>query len=701
MKRILLSLFITASTIFSAQAQIFAGVDVNQCDQQPVLLSSITSRMTGQSVVLSDDWHSGVIDIGFTFNYYGTNYTKCVLSSNNYITFDTTVANLYSNWTITAAAPNPAMIPNNSIMGPFQDVNPMSVYPIYYGTYGTAPNRVFVVTFCELPMFSCTSLLFSSQIKLFESTNFIENHIQSKPTCTSWNNGYAIQGLIDAAGVNPTIVAGRNFPNVWNAQAEGWVFFGIGPSMYLYDTITFQPTVVDNLAGASPVEWVDANGVVIGTGDTITVNPPASTYYIARVLICGTQQYIQDTVNVNVSNIQPSFLTDSVQCFGDSNGFVQSYTAGGIGGLNYLWSNGATTDFLDNVSAGWHFVTITDAVNCVKIDSAFVGEAPEIECPAIIMDDNCGSNTGSIDPAITGGVAPFSYLWSNGSTQSVLTGIGMGTYNLQLTDQLGCVRSFDLTVNNIDADLIPDLVMLVEDACDQGVGMIGMDVSGGNLPYTYLWSNGATTQNITNLAAGTYFVTITDQYGCYALDTVIVPSIPGPTGGIIALDSATTADLIVPFQDTTQGAVQWYWYFGDGTTSSQQNPNHPYANIGQYTVTLIVVDANGCRDTITHRIWIVEEVYFYIPNSFTPNNDFLNDVLLPAVTGAADGTYSFRVYSRFGKLMFETNDLSYGWDGTILGTDDLATQDVYVYVLEFKTPSGREIVERGTLTLLR
>lgn len=701
MKRILLSLILVAISVFNAQAQIFAGVDVNQCDQQPVLLSSITSRMTGQSVILSDDIHSGVIDIGFSFNYYGNNYTKCVLSSNNYITFDTTRANTFSGFSIFGTAPNPAMIPNNSIMGPFQDVNPQGFYPIYYGTYGTAPNRVFVVTFCELPMYDCPSLLFSSQIKLFENTNFIENHIQSKPTCLAWNGGYAIQGLIDAAGVNPTIVTGRNFPNVWNAQAEGWVFFGIGPNMYLYDTIAFQPTVVDNLAGPSPVEWVDANGVVIGTGDTITVNPPASTFYVARVLICGTQQYIQDTVHVNVSNIQPSFQTDSVQCFGDSNGFVQSYTAGGIGGLNYLWSNGETTDYLDNVSAGWHHVTITDGVNCVKIDSAFVGEAPEIECPAIIMDDNCSSNTGSIDPAITGGAAPFTYLWSNGSTQSVLTGIGMGTYNLQLTDQLGCVRSFDLTVNNIDADLIPDLVMLVEDACDQDVGMIGMDVSGGNLPYTYLWSNGETSQNITNLAAGTYFVTITDMYGCYALDTVVVPSIPGPTGGLIAPDSATTADLIVPFQDTTQGAVQWFWSFGDGTSSNQQNPNHPYANIGQYTVTLIVVDANGCRDTITHRIWIVEEVYFYIPNSFTPNNDFLNDVLLPAVTGAADGTYSFKVYSRFGKLMFETYDLTFGWDGTILGTDNLATQDVYVYVLEFRTPSGREIVERGTLTLLR
>ena len=123
-------------------------------------------------------------------------YNQFVISANGYITFNLGVANQYAPWPIGAAIPNPGAEPENAIMAPWHDIDPGVAGNIVYGTLGIAPNRIFYVIFCEIPMFSCNDLIANQQIMLFEGSNKIEMHIKDKPLCTVWNAGTAIQGLV-------------------------------------------------------------------------------------------------------------------------------------------------------------------------------------------------------------------------------------------------------------------------------------------------------------------------------------------------------------------------------------------------------------------------------------------------------------------------------------------------------------------------
>lgn len=177
----------------------------------------------GTLVTLTDDVHSPVVNIGFTFCYNGTNYTQCVIASNNYITFNLANAGLFSPW-VTVAIPNAAPAqPHNAVLDPWQDINPGVGGAVRYQTLGTAPFRRFVVSYNNIPMFSCTTQLYTSQIVLYESTNCIESLILSKPVCTTWNNGNAVQGLQNNGGTSATLVAGRNNTQ-WTATSEGRFF---------------------------------------------------------------------------------------------------------------------------------------------------------------------------------------------------------------------------------------------------------------------------------------------------------------------------------------------------------------------------------------------------------------------------------------------------------------------------------------------
>ncbi len=177
----------------------------------------------GTSLVLSDDVHSGVINMGMGFCFNGSTYTQCVISSNNYITFNLANAGTFSTFTTNAL---PSLTPaslQNAILNPWHDTYPPAGGTITYQTLGVAPNRRFVVSFLNVPMFSCTSLLVTNQIVLYERTNCIASFTQNKPLCLSSNSGNAVQALQNNGGTSATIVPGRNNAQ-WTAVSEGRLF---------------------------------------------------------------------------------------------------------------------------------------------------------------------------------------------------------------------------------------------------------------------------------------------------------------------------------------------------------------------------------------------------------------------------------------------------------------------------------------------
>jgi uncharacterized repeat protein (TIGR01451 family) len=176
--------------------------------------------------LMADDMYSAAIALPFSFCFYDQSYDSIVIGTNGVVSFDISVAGGYCPWPLTSPAPNSSLT-NKSIMAPIQDLNPVGGGSINYDVQGVAPFRRFVISYDSVAMFSCTSLYFSEQIILYETSNVIETHILDKPLCATWNNGAAIHGIqVDSA--TGFIALGRNHPTQWTATNDGFRFTPIG-----------------------------------------------------------------------------------------------------------------------------------------------------------------------------------------------------------------------------------------------------------------------------------------------------------------------------------------------------------------------------------------------------------------------------------------------------------------------------------------
>ena len=285
---------------YFTKSQVVAEGDTVLCSGQEGEVSVILSATSfavdlTDSGIATDDIYGGVINMGFDFQFYGNTYNQVVLSSNNYLTFNTGVANGFSGWDITNAIPNNFNAPQNAILCPWQDINPaadgdgdfIADGTIAYATIGEAPERKFIVSFCGIPMFQCTDVCYSSQIILYEGTNVIETHIAQKVLCEGWNEGAAIHGLHNNNGTIAHVVTGldgveRNYPNQWQCANDGWRFTPNGNNDYNIDNIEFAPAV-----SGTDIVWQDQFGNQIGIGPEIEVFPGGDVSYIAAASLCG------------------------------------------------------------------------------------------------------------------------------------------------------------------------------------------------------------------------------------------------------------------------------------------------------------------------------------------------------------------------------------------------------------------------------
>ncbi len=281
----LLSLFTALVLSCSAYSQVtLTGTVHCQVDS---LVGSVTGGIipTSAGIVADDNW-STVFPLGFTFNFYGTPNTQCIIGSNGAIGFDLSYALAYNTWPInntllgsTAAAPD--MV--NCICGPWCDVLISAGGSMQYSMQGTAPNRNFAMTWCGTHMFGCTTEWLTTQIILYESSNLAEVHIGHRTICTTgWNGSHAIVGVKNAAGTDAVTPAGRDYPSIWATTNEGWRFTPSG-STYTVSSIPYAPIPY----AASAVYWYDStSGAYLGTA-IIGVAPTVPTTYKAAVLGCS------------------------------------------------------------------------------------------------------------------------------------------------------------------------------------------------------------------------------------------------------------------------------------------------------------------------------------------------------------------------------------------------------------------------------
>jgi len=236
----------------------------------------------------------------------------------------------------------------------------------------------------------------------------------------------------------------------------------------------------------------------------------------------------------------------NVNCNGASTGFILAGAAGGNAPYTYSWNTGATGFNITAIPAGNYSVDITDAAGCLTTASTIVTEPPVLLSTASATDANCnGAASGSAQVTASGGTPGYTYSWSNGATTANVSGINAGSYTVTVSDSNGCQQSKNVTVGEPSAIALSD-VHVDESVLGASDGVVNLAVTGGTMPYTYQWSNGATSQDISSLPGGTYTVVVVDANNCTANYSVtILPGTPpctipaGITAGNIQNTSAT------------------------------------------------------------------------------------------------------------------------------------------------------------------
>ena len=607
MKKILtiaLAIFIS-STLFS-QITILEK-DTTICSGSLTFNATVLNSSNPTSVSLSDDEHSGVVPIGFTFNYYGNNYTQCVISSNNYITFNLANANNFSPWSINFNVPDASTTEiQNAILGPWQDINPGAGGNVRYATVGTAPNRIFVVEYCNIPMFSCTNLQFSSQIQLYENGSRVQTHIISKPLCTTWNTGQAIHATHNNGGTQATVVTGRNANSQWTVNNEGREFLWNGTT-YTENVIPFSPVILGN---PNNIQWTEVgSSTVLATGPTVTVTPTSTTAYVASVTGGCAGIPFTDTVYVTVGagnfNFGGSVVTNP-PCTANT-GSITVNINGGSGTYGYSWNTTPpqTTQTISNLAPGSYMVTVTDSVSGCTKDTTFVltnGSSLQVAIDSSVNVSCNGGNSGVAYASASGGLGSVTYSWNTNPIQTnpTATGLSAGTYNVTVTDSVGCISVATVVITEPNA-LLVNPTMTGMPSCNGGSdGTAIANANGGVSPYTYSWNTTPiqTTQSASGLSAGQYSVTVTDANGCIATGNVLITQ-PAPISNNIQITNITCHngnDGAITL--TSSGGTAPYSY----SWSTSANTSNTETGLSSGTVYVTTSDNQGCSVTDTIQI---------------------------------------------------------------------------------------------------
>ena len=572
---------------------------------------------------IDDSW-SSVVNLPFAFCFYGNTYTQVVAGANSVATFNTSVAGGFCAYSYTASLPSPSLFPN-TIFACYRDIYPnyYSGDGIYEGVLGEYPCRSYVLSFNNIALFQCTdSRTFTTMIVLYEGTNIIDIYIRDAPTCTSWINGVGCLGIQNGDGTRGITPPGRN-TGAWTAHEEAWRFIPAGQAHY---EITWY----------LGTDTTAATGVVLGTGDLLTVTPSHTTQYTAR--------------------------------------------------LQYTACNG---DYFDVVN----FATVT--VN---------DDVPELDVTTT-EDTICPGQAVTI-AAVTEDATH--YQWNTGDTVESFTLVPdsmITTYSCTVTYGNGCINTDSVTVYAVAP--IPDPVFIVEpeEICAGERSTISVE-----LPYArYHWSNGSQNSSITVSPPQTthYSLTVADAIGCLAEGETQVIVHPTPVASFMPEHYLTFLDdgaANVHFIDYSSDAENYLWDFGDPASadnnSTLTSPDHIYTAPGIYRIWLYVNTDFGCADSTVHEVSIQNPFYFYVPNSFSPDGDGLNEVWLPMGTGVKEDEYDCSVYDRWGRLVFHTNSLYQPWDGTDKGGKPLPVGS-YVYSIRTFTMDLIPKEFLGTVTIIK
>ena len=323
-----------------------------------------------------------------------------------------------------------------------------------------------------------------------------------------------------------------------------------------------------------------------------------------------------------------SSTTTNLSCNLANDGSINLSAIGGVSPLSYAWSNGSTTQDILNLSSGYYNVTVTDAVGQTESSTFYISEpSPIIITYTVNSTSQTGFSDGSIFTTVSGGTAPYSFSWQgpNGysaSTQDIQNLIA-GTYFFYVIDDNGCSELFSIVVG--EGQLTPLQVNAVTSDIDcfgNNNGSIDLTVSDGATPYSFIWNNGAITEDLSNLAAGTYTVVVTDAAGQSFTSsyTIIEPSEITATYTVTNVTTSGGNDGAIDL--IASGGVAPYLYYW---STSPTQTTEDISNLIAGTYTVWIVDVNNCY--IGVDIDVVEDLSNQSCSEDAPANLFVSDII--------------------------------------------------------------------------
>ena len=397
--------------------------------------------------------------------------------------------------------------------------------------------------------------------------------------------------------------------------------------------------------------------------------------------------------------VNDSINFDTAICLGES------VTLSVTGANTYLWSTGDTGSIftVSPTNTTSYSVTGTHSGGCTGSAIATINVNPNPVLSVTTTDDYCNTNSGIAVVTPSAGQSPYIYNWNStpAQTSGTASGLPAGTYTVTVTDDNGCSSTIDAVINTDPGFTLNG--NSIDESCDQMNGEAEVIVNGALNPLSYSWSHdpGLNSPTATGLSAGTYTVTV-DDGSCQAEIDITVNGTPGATAGFIVNPSEADIDnAFFTVTDQSIGATMWYYTFGDGASSSLQNPTHTYTSEGTFTITQLVDDGYGCTDSTSLSVIVEGNFAFYVPNAFSPNGDNKNDYFLPHGVGLDLDTYYIRIYDRWGRTVFVSHDINQPWDGEYVENDvDQTPTSVFSYYITFKTTAGEQMEYYGHVTTL-
>ena len=484
-------------------------------------------------------------------------------------------------------------------------------------------------------------------------------------------------------------------------------------------------------------------------------NPPytyiwsnGQTGVIASNLVAGQYNVtVTDTYGCTIDGFSTVYEPDILEvflngptqtiCIGQWANLTASANGGtGSGTYTFFWTDSTLVD-----SSAFQMVTPgeTTTYQVYAVDSngcmsnpvnLTVNVYPKIE--VVVSSDAyiCAGESTTISADASGGSgAPYTYIWSDGSTQQendvhpFLT----TTYYVSVYDN--CTTPFDLANSTVYVTEAPHLTLspVSLNGCEPLTAIFNSSATVNNGTVSYLWDFGdfssgsnSSSDSITSHTyenPGTYDVTLTltsNPANCVSVETfsglIVVNEIPDAmfysTPEVVSLFDAN-----FEFWDQSTPVTQWQWIFGDGSTASTQNPEHQYTSADTFIVWLYVTTDAGCRDSVYNTVVVREENTFYAPTAFSPASGFQNNFFYPKGVGISKDDYYLIIYDRWGEIIYSTDvypegtdkksEVSSGWNGRFNNTGDYVKIGTYTWYCKCKTIYGEEREETGAVTIIR